>query len=66
VVAELIQEDCRAPLIALEAKRILVDSAWRDNMTAAFAAIRESLRQEKKPAAIIQQQISADLAGENN
>ncbi|MCX6556382.1 MAG: lipid-A-disaccharide synthase [Candidatus Aminicenantes bacterium] len=62
VVAELIQKDCRAPLIALEMRKILVDSAWRGNMTAAFAAIRESLRQQQKPAMIIQQQISADLA----
>jgi len=62
VVAELIQKDCRAPLIFQEIKKILGDSAWRENMTAAFAAIRESLRQQQNPATTIYQQISADLA----
>ncbi|HSQ34917.1 MAG TPA: lipid-A-disaccharide synthase [Candidatus Binatia bacterium] len=63
VVAELIQEDCRAERIYLETKKILGDSAWREQMTAAFAAIRESLRQEQKPAAIIHRQMKADLSG---
>ena len=63
VVAELIQEDCRAERIYLETKKILDDSAWREQMTAAFAAIRESLRQEQKPAAIIHRQMKADLSG---
>ena len=66
VVAELIQKDCRAELIYLETKKILIDSAWRGQMNAAFAAIRESLRQEQKPAAIICRQMSADLAGEKD
>ena len=64
VVAELIQENCRADLIYLETKKILGDSAWRGQMLAAFADIRENLRQEQKPAAIICRQISADLARE--
>jgi lipid-A-disaccharide synthase len=62
VVAELIQKDCQARLIYLEIKKILSDSAWREQMIVAFAKIRESLRQEQKPAAIICRQISADLA----
>jgi lipid-A-disaccharide synthase len=64
VVAELIQKDCRARLIYLETKKILGDGVWRGQMIAAFAAIRESLRQQQKPADIICRQISADLAGE--
>ena len=66
VVAELIQKDCRAELIFLEIKKILGDSAWRGQMIDAFAAIRESLRQQQNPAAIICRQISADLAGEGS
>jgi lipid-A-disaccharide synthase len=62
VVAELIQKDCRAQLIYQEIKKILSDSTWRNQMTAAFVDIRESLHQEQKPAAIIYRQISADLA----
>jgi lipid-A-disaccharide synthase len=61
VVAELIQKDCQARLIYLEIKKILNDSVWREQMLTAFAAIRESLRQEQKPAAIIVRQICADL-----
>jgi lipid-A-disaccharide synthase len=64
VVAELIQKNCRGRLIFLEIKKILSDSVWREQMTAAFAVIKESLRQEQKPAAIICRQISADLARE--
>lgn len=66
VVAELIQKDCRARLIYLEVKKILRDSAWREQMITAFATIRESLQQEQKPAAIICSQISADLAGKES
>jgi lipid-A-disaccharide synthase len=66
VVAELIQKDCRSRLIFLEIKKILDDSVWRGQMIAAFAAIRESLRQQQNPAAIICRQISADLAGEGS
>jgi lipid-A-disaccharide synthase len=66
VVAELIQKDCRAERIVQEIKKILSDGAWREQMTAAFAAIRESLRQEQKPAAIICRQIRADLAGKED
>jgi lipid-A-disaccharide synthase len=66
VVAELIQRDCRAQLIFQEIKKILCDSFWREQMIAAFAEIRESLRQEQKPAAIIYRQISADLAREES
>jgi lipid-A-disaccharide synthase len=66
VVAELIQENCRAGLIYLETKKILGDSAWRGQMISAFAAIRENLRQEQKPAAIIYRQISADLGNREN
>jgi lipid-A-disaccharide synthase len=66
VVAELIQKDCRARLIYQEIKKILSDSTWRGQMTAAFAEIRESLRQEQKPAAIICRQICADLANEES
>jgi len=62
VVAELIQKDCRAKPIFQEIKKILDDRAWRQQMLEAFAGIRESLRQEQKPAAIICRQISADLA----
>ncbi len=62
VVAELIQDNCRASLIYLETKKILNDQAWREQMIAAFAGIKEKLRQEQKPAAIIYHQISADLA----
>ncbi|MBN2400352.1 MAG: lipid-A-disaccharide synthase [Candidatus Aminicenantes bacterium] len=63
VVTELIQNDCRASLIYLETKKILSDQVWRQQMIAAFAEIKEKLRQEQKPAAIIYRQISADLAG---
>jgi lipid-A-disaccharide synthase len=66
VVAELIQGDCRARLIAAEIKKILGDNVWRGQMIDAFAAIRESLRQEQKPAAIICRQISADLSGKES
>jgi lipid-A-disaccharide synthase len=66
VVAELIQENCRAELIYQEIKKILNDSTWREQMLAAFATIRENLRQEQKPAAIICRQISVDLADREN
>jgi len=61
VAAELIQKNCRAELIYAEVKKILGDAAWREQMLQAFAGIRETLRQEQKPAAIIYRQINADL-----
>jgi lipid-A-disaccharide synthase len=61
VAAELIQKDCRAELIHAEVKKILDDRPWREQMLAAFARIRDDLRQERKPAEIIRRQISADL-----
>jgi lipid-A-disaccharide synthase len=61
VAAELIQKDCRADLIHAEVKKILGDRAWREQMLAAFARIREDLRQDQKAAEIIRRQISAEL-----
>lgn len=61
VAAELIQKECRAERIYEETKKILNDQRLREEMRKEFRRIKESLRQEEKPAAIICRQIRRDL-----
>ncbi|MCI0470899.1 MAG: lipid-A-disaccharide synthase [Candidatus Aminicenantes bacterium] len=61
VITELIQRDFTAENIVKEAKRILQDETVRGEMLNQFARLRTMLSQEKNPAAIIYEKISADL-----
>jgi len=61
VAVELIQGECRAERIYEESRKILTDAVLRDGMRLEFRRIRESLRQEERPAAIIRRRMLEDL-----
>jgi len=63
VVAELIQDECRAERIYEETSKILGDPGLRAGMRAEFRRVAASLRQEERPAAIICRQMKAELEG---
>jgi lipid-A-disaccharide synthase len=63
VAVELIQGECRAERIYLEARELLRDPSRVEAMRLEFKRIRDSLQQQERPAAIIARQIQSDLEG---
>jgi lipid-A-disaccharide synthase len=61
VVAELIQEECRAERMYEETRRILSDPSLRQSMRREFARVRDSLHGEERPAAILCRRLREDL-----
>lgn len=61
VVAELIQNECRAERIYEETRKILGDPGLRASMRGEFRRVAASLRQEERPAAIICRQMKSEL-----
>ncbi len=61
IAVELIQGECRPERISQEVRKLLDEPTRREEMRAGFRRIAASLSRDERPAAIVCQQIIADL-----